>query len=69
MQDTLELIHKYPFVCKFSALSVENEIAKIKDDIAAAHNTGDKSVDMIEEESKNNLSVSLDDEPPKFDDA
>lgn len=42
MQDTIELIEKYPFVCKFSTLSVEKEIVRIKRDIEEA-NEADES--------------------------
>ena len=60
MHDTVELIHKYPFVCKFSALSVDNEIEKIKDDIAAAHDTGDKSINKrIKSQEISEVSESL----------
>ena len=56
MQDTIDLIEKYPFVCKFSTLGTENEILRIKRDIDEANRLDDGSPhfvnDLIQEESE-----------------
>ena len=56
MQDTIDLIEKYPFVCKFSTLGTENEILRIKRDIDEANRLDDGSPhfvnDLIQEENE-----------------